>query len=121
MSQVKAKQAVEDNSVQLLDAPLKPKKFALRLSDRVDNAISVALNNEPPAEGEHIYASPRVPTFHDANGESKRFDEVIAVSVDGRPSTIGGWLRTSDEADIARLDGVYCAQFSGDFRKVYPV
>lgn len=107
------------NDVQLLDRPM-VKKFAIRPMDRVDAVVSAELHNNPPGEDEHVYTAPKVHTFHDADGEVKRFAPVQAVSGQGRSTTIGGWIRTSDPAEVKALDR-YCEDFAGDYRKMYPI
>lgn len=110
----------EDNSARLVDLPVR-KKYNVRPHDRLDNVISAALLDSPPGPDEHVYASPKIMVFRDRAGNDKSFDPVQALSQDGRPSVIGGWLRTSNEDEIARLDEVYCKDFPGDFRKIYPI
>lgn len=120
---LQSKPAVENGEVQLVDSPMMggaKKKYALRPMDRVDSVIGTELLNNPPGEDEHIYASPKVQKFHDDKGIARDFDQVQAVSSDGRPSVIGGWLRTSDPDVIRALDR-YCAVYSGDYRKIYPI
>ncbi len=120
---LKSKSAIEDRNVQLVDSPQlggAKKKYALRPMDRIDSVIGTELLNNPPGDDEHIYAGSMVNTFHDAKGNTKSFDKVQAVSTDGRSSVIGGWLRTSDPDEIKALDR-YCAEFSGDYRKIYPI
>lgn len=110
---------VEKREVQLLEAPMK-KRYAIRPMDHVDSVISAELHNSPPKDDEHVYASPRIPIFHDKKGAAKSFAPVQAVSKEGRNSAIGGWFRTSDPVEIEALDE-YCAIYSGDFRKIYPI
>lgn len=105
--------------VQLTDKPM-VKKYAIRPMDRVDSVVSAELHNDPPKDGEHIYTAQKVHIFHDANGDVKEFAPVKSISTGGRSATIGGWLRTSNKAEIEALDR-YCEQFSGDFRKMYPI
>lgn len=120
MPAIKQSPLNENNESRLVDLPQR-KKYNVRPHDRVDNIISAALLDSPPGDNEHVYASAKIMTFQDAAGNAKSFDPVQAVSQDGRPSVIGGWLRTSNEDEISRLDEVYLKQFPGDFRKVYPV
>lgn len=120
---IKASPAVESTEVQLVDAPMMggtKKKFALRPMDRVDSIIGTELLNNPPKDDEHIFASPTVLVFHDKKGEAKSFDKVQAVSSDGRPSIIGGWIRTTKPEEIEALDE-YARVYSGSVRKVYPI
>lgn len=103
---------------QLSEAPLR-KRYALRSMDPIDSVIGAELLNNPPEEGEHIYASPAALTFHDANGETRQFDKIQAVTTGNRASAFGGWKRTSDPAEIEALDKY--AAVTADVRKIYPV
>ena len=108
------------NQTQLMDAPLpKRKKYKLNPMNPVDAIVSDMLHDNPPAEGEAIYASPRLTIFHGAKGETRQFLPVKSLSPEGRVKALGGVFRTSDPDDIAALDN-YCVQFSGEFRKIYP-
>lgn len=107
------------NAAVVVDRPVK-KRFRFRPMHPVDSVISQELNNNPPVEGEEVFASPRVTTFRDAAGKEKQFNAVVTVSNDGRPSTIGGWIRTVDPDEIQALNR-YVATDSGEFIKIYPV
>lgn len=107
------------NAVQIVDEPVR-KAYALRPMDKADSWIGHQLLNNKPVDGEHVFASPQTVTFHTASGKGRTMDPVTVSDSDNRPKLVGGWIRTTDPDEIEALDK-YCAQFSGSFRKIYPV